>query len=260
MCFPPGARPPDLPADRGPIGGGADAEDVILTSADGTRLRAHLGIAAAGEHGVVIAPDVRGLHSFYDELTERFAAAGVHAMAFDYFGRTAGTARRPDDFAFREHVAQTTPEQIQADVAAAVTELGARTKIHKTYVLGFCMGGRVAFNAAAEQPGIAGVVGFYGVPQRRDEQDRAAPIGKVGKMQVPVLGLFGGADPMIPAAAIQEFDAALARQGLPHELVTYPNAPHSFFDRGFAEWREACDDAWRRVLGFISTGLPGAVG
>jgi len=254
MCFPPGARPPDLPADVHPVGGGADAEDVILTSADGTRLRAHLGIATAGKHGVVIAPDVRGLHSFYEELTERFAAAGVHAIAFDYFGRTAGTARRPDDFAFREHVAQTRPEQIQDDVAAAVTELSERTKIERTYVLGFCMGGRVAFNAAAAQHGIAGVIGFYGVPQRRDEHDPAAPVDKVGRMRVPVLGLFGGADPVIPAAAIHEFDAALAQQGLPHELVTYPNAPHSFFDRGFAEWQEACDDAWRRVLGFISTG------
>ena len=31
----------------------------------------------------------------------------------------------------------------------------------------------------------------------------------------------------------------------------YEGAPHSFFDRGFAEWKEACDDAWRRMLAFI---------
>lgn len=213
-------------------------------------------MAAQADDGVVIAPDVRGLFTFYDELAGRFAAAGVQAIAFDYFGRTAGAERRSDDFAFREHVARTTPEQIQADVAAAITELRTRTKIRRTYVLGFCMGGRVAFNAAADQPGIAGVIGFYGVPQRRDAQDRAAPIDRVGQMRVPVLGLFGGADPVIPAAAIADFDAALTRAGLAHELVTYPGAPHSFFDRSFDEWREACDDAWRRVLGFIATGEP----
>jgi carboxymethylenebutenolidase len=265
MCFPPGARPPDLPAGLRPVGGGADAEDVVLTSADGTAFRAHLATAAHGEHGVVIAPDARGLHAFYEELVERFAAAGVHAMAFDYFGRTAGTARRPDDFAFREHVAQTTPEQIQADVAAAAAELRRRTAVQRTYVLGFCMGGRVAFNAAAEQQDIAGVIGFYGVTCRRDEHDTAAPIDTVARMRVPVLGLFGGGDSAIPAADTQAFEQALAEHRLPHELVTYPNAPHSFFDRSFAEWREACDDAWRRVLGFISTGEPdsrgpGAVG
>lgn len=154
-------RPPELPAGLRPIGGGANAEDVILTSADGTRFRAHLAMAAQSDDGVVIAPDVRGLFSFYDELAERFAAAGVQAVAFDYFGRTAGTERRPDDFAFREHVTRTTPEQIQADVAAVITELRARMKARRVYVLGFCMGGRVAFNAAADQPGIAGVIGYF---------------------------------------------------------------------------------------------------
>ena len=184
----------------------------------------------------------------------------MHTIAVDYFGRTAGTARRPDDFAFRLHVAQTTPEQIQADVAAAAAELRRRTGVHRTYVLGFCMGGRVAFTAAAEQQAIAGVIGFYGVTRRRDEHDTAAPIDKVSRMRVPVLGLFGGGDQAIPAADTQAFERALAERRLPHEIVTYPNAPHSFFDRSFAEWREASEDAWRRVLGFISTGEPGAVG
>ena len=260
MCFPPGARPPEIPRGLRPISGGAGSLDVILTSTDGATFRARVATAAHAEHGVVIAPDVRGLHGFYEELTERFASAGVQAIAIDYFGRTAGTDRRPDDFAFREHVAQTKPEQIQADVSAGVAELKRRTHAHRIYVLGFCMGGRVAFNASADQPDIAGVIGFYGVSRRRDEHDAAAPIEKIERMRAPVLGLFGGADPGIPAEDNIAFDKALGRHRIPHELVTYPNAPHSFFDRSFAEWQEACDDAWRRVLGFISTGEPGAVG
>lgn len=81
------------------------------------------------------------------------------------------------------------------------------------------MGGRVAFNASSEQAELAGVVDFYGVTRRRDDADRDAPIDKVGRMR----------------------------------------APHSFFDRSFAEWTEACDDSWRRVLGFIASGDPVAV-
>src|SRR5712692_8641982 len=103
MCFPPGARPPEIPGDLAPISGGAGGEDVVLTSSDGAKFRTFLA-AAKGDAGVVIAPDVRGLHRFYEELAERFASAGVHAIAVDYFGRTAGTERRPDDFAFQEHV------------------------------------------------------------------------------------------------------------------------------------------------------------
>ena len=262
MCFPPGARPPEIPRDLAPIGGGAGGEDVVLSSADGATFRARVATASHAEHGVVIAPDVRGLHSFYEELVERFADAGVHAIVFDYFGRTAGTERRPDDFAFQEHAtaARERPDLIQADLAASVAELQRRTKAHRLFVLGFCMGGRVAFNAAAEQTGIAGVIGFYGVTRRRDEQDADAPIDKVARIRVPVLGLFGGGDQAIPASDTQAFERALQEHRIAHEIVTYPNAPHSFFDRSFAKWKDACDDSWRRALGFISTSDPAAVG
>src|SRR5438105_12685490 len=197
MCFPPGALPPDIPDDLRPISGGAGGEDTILTSADGATFRAFVAKASQGDAGVVIAPDVRGLHSFYEALAERFASAGIHAIAFDYFGRSAGTARRPDDFAFQEHAtaARSRPDLIQSDVAASAAELRRRTGARRVFVLGFCMGGRVAFNAAAEQDGLAGVVGFYGVTRARDEKDQDAPIARVDRMRAPILCLFGGADP-----------------------------------------------------------------
>ena len=260
MCFPPGARPPDLPPDLRAISGGAGGEEAILRSADGASFRAFVAKAQQGDAGVVIAPDVRGLHSFYEDLAERFASAGVHAIAVDYFGRTAGTAKRPDDFAFQEHVtvARQRPDLIQADIGAALSELVKRTTPKRTFVLGFCMGGRVAFNASAEQDGLAGVVGFYGVTRRRDEQDDDAPIDKVDRMRAPVLGLFGGADGGIPAEDNAKFDKALDDHKLTHHLVTYPGAPHSFFDRTFAQYEKECADAWRRVLGFMATGDPKA--
>jgi carboxymethylenebutenolidase len=261
MCFPPGARPPDLPSGLRPISGGAGGEDVVLTSADGATFRTFLAQAQGGEAAVVIAPDVRGLHRFYEELAERFASARVHAIAVDYFGRTAGTDKRPDDFRYQDHVsaARARPDLIHADVAASAVALKTRTGASRAFVLGFCFGGRVAFNASAEQDGLAGVVGFYGVTRRRDDNDKDAPIDKVGRMRVPILGLFGGADGGIPAEDNAKFDAALDGRTLPHHLVTYPGAPHSFFDRSFADFKPECDDAWRRVLGFIATGDPTAV-
>jgi carboxymethylenebutenolidase len=254
MCHPPGSRPPDVPADLLPISGGTGADDVILTSEDAARFRARLAKAGEGDRGVVIAPDVRGLHPFYEELAERFASAGVHAIAFDYFGRTAGTTPRGDDFAFREHVAKTTPATIQADIASAVGHLRGATDARRIYVLGFCMGGRQAFFASAEHAEVAGVVGFYGRLSTRDGEEGTAPKDRAPRMRVPVLGLFGGADPSIPPSEVDEFDRALKEARVEHQFVTYPGAPHSFFDRTFAEHREACDDAWRRVLSFMKTG------
>src|SRR5256886_17373942 len=137
MCHPPGAHPPDVPADLRLISGGAGGEDVIITSEDATRFRAHLARAGDGDRGVVIAPDVRGLHPFYEELAERFATAGVHAIAIDYFGRTAGIERRAGDFDYMPHGRQTTPKSVFADIAASRAKLETETKARPGFVLGF---------------------------------------------------------------------------------------------------------------------------
>jgi carboxymethylenebutenolidase len=258
MCYPPGAQPPDVPMDLRSISGGAGGEDVILTSADGTTFRAYLAKTRTGDVGVVISPDVRGLHQFYEDLAERFADAGVHAIAFDYFGRSAGVERRADDFPWRDHVPLTKPELVQADITATVAQLRAATGAKRIFVLGFCMGGRVAFNASADQNGLAGVVGFYGRLGTRPGEEGTAPADRATKMTAPVLALMGGADPGIPETEVRAFESALNEAGVKNHVEIYSGAPHSFFDRTFAEHKDACDDAWRRALGFMRTGEPAA--
>ena len=254
MCFEFDARPPDLPADLiGPVAGGAGAELLTLESADGTRFSAALaGSAHAAEGpGVVILPDVRGLYRFYIELAERFAEAGRHAIAIDYFGRTAGVGERDEHFDYWPHVMETTPERVQADAGAAVEALKERTGVSTAVTVGFCFGGLQSFLADTNpELDLAGAVGFYsalntarfGVP---------SPIDEAPKMRGPVLGLFGGADENIPAELIEQFDRSLADAGVEHEIKVYAGAPHSFFDRKYDEFQEACADAWRRVLGFL---------
>ena len=62
---------------------------------------------------------------------------------------------------------------------------------------------------------------------------------------------MGGNDPGIPIEDITAFDEALDAAGVDHEVVVYPDAPHSFFDRKQEEFAEASADAWKRVLRFI---------
>lgn len=258
MCFGTDASPPDLPAGHAHPDLDVHTELLVLESADGTRLSAALARAPhpAGP-AVVILPDVRGLYPFYERLAERFAQAGHHAIAVDYFGRTAGPGRRADGFDFMPHVAATTLDGVQADVAAARSAIGERTGAEQVVAVGFCFGGTQAFLAAANSDlGLAGVVGFYG---RLDPERFPAPADRADRMRVPVLGLFGGDDPAIPADRISEFDAALRRAGVPHELVVYPGAPHSFFDRSFEIHAEASADAWKRLLEFVGN-LPVAAG
>lgn len=254
MCFEFDAIPPELPDGRAVIAGGAAAESLTLTAADGNEFAAALAESPEPSGpGVVILPDIRGLYRFYVELSERFAAAGHHAIAFDYFGRTAGAEERDEDFDFRPEVEKTSIEGIQADLAAAREALAERTGATRFAAVGFCFGGSHSFWAGASpELGFDAVVGFYGGLSAKGPYPRANLVEVADQIKLPVLGLFGEADESIPASDRAAFDSGLERAGVEHEIVTYPGAPHSFFDKKQEEFAEASTDAWTRVLDFLA--------
>jgi carboxymethylenebutenolidase len=249
VCFEPDSLPP-IPV----VAGAAVAhDDLVLEAADGNRFAA---FAAWPDEptgtGVVVLPDVRGLYRFYEELALRLAERGFAAVAIDYFGRTAGVAKRGDDFEYAEHVQRATREGIRADVRAAVAHLGspAGRSCRAIVTLGFCMGGRQSWLAAADGHGLAGAIGFYGRPGRgTDGSDGPAQLA--GAIEAPILALQAGADRNITAEANAAFGEALSAAGVEHEIVTYDGAPHSFFDRSYEEFADASANAWHRVLAFL---------
>jgi carboxymethylenebutenolidase len=111
------------------------------------------------------------------------------------------------------------------------------------FTVGFCFGGRISFNQAASEQDLAGVVGFYGRVAEEEPGDPSAPVVQAPSYRCPVLGLFGGADPSITPEDVEAFRRALVASGIPHEIVTYEGAPHSFFDRRFANYASASRDA-----------------
>ena len=86
-------------------------------------------------------------------------------------------------------------------------------------------------------------MGFYGRPST------AADV--VDAMTSPLLLLVAGADQATSPQENAAFDQALTDAGKDHKTVIYDGAPHSFFDRSYAQWEQACADAWREMLGFI---------
>src|ERR1700681_400225 len=160
MCFSDDARVPLPPVS----GAAADQGDLVLTSAEGTKFAAYFARAAAPTGaGMVVMPDVRGLHHFYKELAQRFAEAGIDAVAIDYFGRTDSMGDRSEAFDYKPHVEQTTPEGISADVAAAVAYLKTKDggAVKSVFTVGFCFGGSSSWNMSALVDGLDGCVGFY---------------------------------------------------------------------------------------------------
>lgn len=250
MCFAIDALPA-IP----PIAGAAiDVEDLVLTAEDGNQFAA---FAARSETpstvGMVVLPDVRGLFRFYEELAMRFAEIGVNSVAFDYFGRTAGVSKRGADFDFWPDVRKTTLGGVTQDTAAAVAYLrseagGSCTEI---YTVGFCFGGSNSWLQATAGHGLAGVIGFYGRPGPSFTDQAPGPTQRAAEFECKVLGLMGGADEGIPVEQVEEFRTALNAAGVENEIVIYPGAPHSFFDRSSEVHAEASADAWAKIKSFI---------
>ncbi len=236
MCHSDDSRPPSA------VGAGTAGKSGPLTlqAKDGNTLLAFE--ARAGEPtgaGIVILPDVRGLHEFYRQLAVRFAEVGIDAVAIDYFGRTVETDDRSEAFEFRPHVDMTTPRGVQADVQAAVEQL-RRQGASAVFTVGFCFGGGYSWRQSADTDGLAGCIGCYGRP--------ASALEVVEDFKAPLLMLVAGADANIPVESVREL---ADRATVETDFVVFDGAPHSFFDRTADEHAAAADEAWTRLRRFV---------
>ena len=242
VCYDDHARPPLPPIS----GAAADHGDITLTAADGTELMAHFARASQPNGaGMIVMPDVRGLHQFFKELAQRFAEAGVDSGAIDYFARTTETSDRSDAFEYMPHVQQTTAEGIAADVGAAMDFLRSPDggAVGSLLTVGFCFGGSSSWNQSAFHPDLSGCIGFYGRPPRSEPY--------ISKMKAPLQIMVAGADGATTTDQSREFERELTKAGIAHEQHIYEGAPHSFFDRTYEQWKDASDLAWRRMLEFV---------
>lgn len=255
MCYDDNARPPVPPG----LAGATRSEEIVLTASDGNRFAAYMATpTATATAQVIIYPDVRGLHQFYKELAVRFAEQGITALALDYFGRTAGVGARDDSFEFMPHVQQMKLDSFVDDATAALDYMRAHIGTDMTdtdvdvpaFTVGFCMGGALSLLTGTRDLGLSGVIAFYAGLSRAFGGAGTA-LDQARHIRYPALCLFGGADQGIPPEQVAALDSAMSAAGLEHEIVTYPGAPHSFFDRRAADYASESSDAWTRVLSFI---------
>ncbi len=246
MCLTPDSPPP-APPRAGQV---ASHSDLTLTSSDGARVPASQAEPAnPNGRNVIILPDVRGLHPYYKALTQRFAEAGFHAVAIDYFSRTADTDDRGPSSDGLPHVAEVRPGQVQLDVQAAITHLRGYAR-GEIFTVGFSFGASQSWRLAASSLGLSGVIGFYGDPSLlADVTD---------DLYLPMLLLIAGADTSTPLAEVDKFIERLDEAGTPYRKQVFEDAPQSFFDQSFERWPDYCDQAWREILDF--TGRPAVAG
>ena len=240
MCHDDDSRPPAPPIQ----GTATDCGPVELRSADGTAFQAYSARPdAPNGRNIVLLPDVRGLHPFYEHLAAAFAQAGFETVAIDYFGRTAGISERNDEFVWRPHVDQVESTNVEADTAAAIEHL-RRHSDGPVYTVGFCFGGSQSWRLAASDLDLAGSIGFYGKPALIEDV--------LADFKRPALFLVAGADQSTPTEDFEALRNRLTDLDKPFEMYVYDGAPHSFFDRTMSEHAAACEDAWQRILTFTS--------
>jgi len=250
VCYEDGARVPVAPGDEGPVCG----TELELSTSDGNRYPAYLARPERPTGPpIVLLPDAGGLDPFYYKVTHRFAGLGQPTLAIDYYGRTAQSPSRTDEFDHLAHLNQLLRRTMLLDVRAGVEHL-ATVAGDPPFLLGFCLGGATALLAGTTDLELAGVVAFY--PWTGElGREPALPDEFVARVRCPVLGLFGDADEVIPTAVPRAFDEHLDQAGVPHEIVIYPGAPHGFFERHYLDREKRPDtleDVWRRLTAFFA--------
>lgn len=253
MCTPADDAGPRAPA-------AINEEERRLRAGDGVALREFVAQPATGlRHGaVLIIYDVWGYTDFYKDLARRITERGHAATVVDFYGRQGElpesmrfperTGRVPEALArARQRAEQLSDERFLADMQTAVDDVRARGA-PRVACWGFCSGGRLAYISAARVGGLAGGVSYYGFLQA--EPGRLSPLALAGEIRIPVLGIFGGADPGIPADQIDAFGEAVASED--KEFVTYPGAPHGFLRYEPTQHQTAVDDALKRTYQFLT--------
>jgi carboxymethylenebutenolidase len=235
VCYEPDAAPPVPELPETPL----TVSREPLRSADGTSVSAFRAIPERRlGPAVLLLPDNLGLREFYERLAVRLAQHGHPTVAIDYY------ARSKPDAPLMQRLAELRRDTLFEDFEAGIAALGG-----DVVSLGFCLGGRFAFQTAAARFGLAGAIGFYGAVQ--PIRDAPGPTQLAATFTAPILGIFGGADEGIPPELVAGFDDALTAAGVEHEIVTYPGAPHGFFDAGVDGFERESADAWRRVERFL---------
>ncbi len=243
----PAHRPAHAPGGRGRSTTWAPvATQEITFDGPAGDLMAAWAPAERARGGVLVIHENRGLNTHIRRVAGRFAATGWSALALDLLSRRGGTGAFPTEAEVTAALNQlaATPEVFDADMKAAVTELKRRVERRaELAAIGFCFGGGMIWRLlAAGEPRLDAAAPFYG------------PFPSGGSLKgskAAVLGVYGGLDTRInPTRA--DAQAALEAAHLEHELLTFTEADHAFFnDTGARFNAPAAAEAWRRVIGWF---------
>ncbi|MCL4485637.1 MAG: dienelactone hydrolase family protein [Nitrospirae bacterium] len=216
--------------------------------------------------GIIILMEAFGVNDHFRNLTARLSSWGMVAVTPDLYHRLPRD-RRIVSYGDREtamnNLSRMKDEEAREDISRALRLLkeDPRVDAGRIGVVGFCMGGRLAF-LSSEWFGkdIHCAVAFYGggigAPKGYFPGQTEIPLAGVGKIEANLLLFYGESDSFIPAEERRTISEALEKAGKKFRMITYPGAEHGFFCEDRPSYhRESAMAAENEMKSFLSSCL-----
>lgn len=233
---------------------GLIAGEVAIPVADG-EIPAYRAMPATGENFpvILVIQEIFGVHEHIQDVCRRFAKQGYLAIAPELFARQGDVSQMEDiQEIISEVVSKVPDEQVMSDLDATVAwaQSSSNGNIDKLGITGFCWGGRIVWLYSAHNPQVTAGVAWYGrLVGESTPLTPQYPIDIAEELTVPILGLYGGEDDLIPNDTVEQMRDRLASGNSNSEIILYPDTPHGFHADYRPTYRpEAAADAWNRLL------------
>jgi carboxymethylenebutenolidase len=238
---------------------GLTAGEVKVPVKDG-EIPAYRALPASGApHPVVlVVQEIFGVHEHIKDICRRLAKVGYFAIAPELYARQGGVSHLKDIQEILTNVVSKVPDaQVMGDLDATLAWAGASGQADpaRAAITGFCWGGRIVWLYCAHNPGVKAGAAWYGrLVGQGSELTPRHPVDIARSLEVPVLGLYGGADQGIPIPTIEQMRAALERGSSGSQIVVYEDAPHGFnADYRPSYRKDAATDGWKRMLAWFKS-------
>jgi carboxymethylenebutenolidase len=205
---------------------------------------------------IVVIQNKDGVREFTQAMTRRVAEAGYVAIAPQLYHRE-DEPKTPEETEKLRHARRDT--NVINDLNETINFLRgcANADTSRLGIVGFCMGGRIAFLAAAATASFKAGVDFYGGGvYSKWGSDRPAPSELAADISCPIQGHFGELDTSPPPDEMRRLDAELTKLGKAHQFFFYAGAPHGFNRSGWDGYKPDHDaTSWARTLDFFAKHL-----
>jgi carboxymethylenebutenolidase len=205
---------------------------------------------------VLVIQEIFGVHEHIQDVCRRFAKLGYLAIAPEMFARQGDVSGMTEVQEIVSKVVSKVPDaQVMSDLDATIAWAGMSSKgdVNKVGITGFCWGGRVVWMYAAHNPKIKAGVAWYGrLTSDSTPLTPKHPIDVAPYLKVPVLGLYGGKDDLIPNESVEKMRDILKAGNTGSDIILYPDTPHGFYADYRPTYRkEAAEDGWSRLLAWF---------